>query len=81
MFWLRNKKIIISYTLLCGGLDAFYENCTNGSALLNKGAARALDKKYLPEPSPEPVVQNQNNFTEMVLMLPSTKTDQKVQLG
>ena len=27
--------------------DALYQNCTNGSALLNKRAARALDKKYL----------------------------------
>ena len=47
-----------------------------------KGAARALDKKYLQMKSPpEPLVQNQNNFAEMVLMLPSTKIDQKVQLG
>ena len=27
--------------------DAFYQNCTNGSAPLNKRAARAPDKKYL----------------------------------
>ena len=25
--------------------DALYQNCTNGSTPLNKGAARALDKK------------------------------------
>ena len=27
--------------------DALYQNCINGSTLPNKGAARALDKKYL----------------------------------
>ena len=27
--------------------DAFYQNCTNGSAPPNKGAAGALDKTYL----------------------------------
>ena len=37
-----------------------------------KGVGRALDKKYLQMKSPEPLVQNHNNFTEMVLMLPST---------
>ena len=46
-----------------------------------KGAARALDKKYLQMKSPEPLVRNQNNFTEMVLMLPSTKIDQMVHFG
>ena len=30
---------------------------------------------------PEPLVQNENDLAEMVLMLPSTKIDQKVQLG
>ena len=29
--------------------------------------------------SPEPLVQNQNTFKEMVLMLPSTRIDQNVQ--
>ena len=37
-----------------------------------KGVSRALDKKYLQTKSPEPLVQKQNNFTEMVLKLPST---------
>ena len=37
-----------------------------------KGLGRALDKKYLQMKSSEPLVQNQNNFTEMVLMLSST---------
>ena len=46
-----------------------------------KGVGRALYKKYLQMKSPEPLVQNQKNFTEMVLILPSTKIDQKVQLG
>ena len=27
--------------------DELYQNCTNGSALLSKGATRAPDKKYL----------------------------------
>ena len=31
--------------------------------------------------SPEPLVQNQNDFTEMVLILPSAKIDKKVQAG
>ena len=30
--------------------------------------------------SPEPLDQNQNNFTEMVLMLPSTNIDKKLRL-
>ena len=38
-----------------------------------KGVVRALDKKYLQIKPPEPLVQNQNNFTEMVLILPSIK--------
>ena len=36
-----------------------------------KGVGRAQDKKYLQMKSPEPLLQNQNNFIEMVLMLPS----------
>ena len=31
--------------------------------------------------APEPLVQIKNYFTEMFLMLPSTKIDQKVQFG
>ena len=31
--------------------------------------------------SSEPLVQNQNNVTEMVLILPTAKIDQKVQVG
>ena len=46
-----------------------------------KGGGRALDKKYLQMKYPEPLVQNQNNFAEIVLMLPSTEIDQKVHLG
>ena len=38
--------------------------------LCRKGGGRVLDKIYLQMKSPEPLVQNQNNFTEMVLMLP-----------
>ena len=37
-----------------------------------KGVGRDLEKKYLQMKSPESPVQNQDNFTEMVLMLPST---------
>ena len=40
--------------------------------LCQKWGGRALDKKNLQMKSPEPLVKNQNNFTEMVLMLPST---------
>ena len=51
--------------------DAFYQNCTNGSALPlpNKRAAGALNKKCLLITSPpEPLVQIQNNFTQLFLM-------------
>ena len=61
--------------------DALYQSCTNGFAPAKMGLAELYNKKYLQMKSPEPLVQNQNNFTEMVLMLPSTKIDQKVQLG
>ena len=46
-----------------------------------KGVHRALNKKYFQIKFPEPLVQNQNNFAEMVLILPTTKIDQKGQLG
>ena len=46
-----------------------------------KGVDRALDKKYLQMKSPEPLVQNQNNSTEIVLILSSSWINQKVQLG
>ena len=49
--------------------------------LADKGVGRDIDKKYLQMRSPEPLIQNQNNFTEMVFMLPSTKIDQKFELG
>ena len=49
--------------------------------LRQKGVGRAKYKKYLQMKSPEPLVQNLNNLTEMVLLLPSTKIDQKVKLG
>ena len=49
--------------------------------LRRKGVGRAIEKKYLQMKSPESLVQNQNNFTEMVLMWPSTKIDQKIKLG
>ena len=46
----------------------------NGSAQMDKRIARALDKKYiLTTSSPEPLVHIQNNFTEFILMMPSTK--------
>ena len=48
--------------------------------LRGKGVGRALDKKYLQMKS-EPLVKNRNNYTEMVLILTSTKIDQKVQFG
>ena len=47
---------------------------SNGSARLNKRAVRALDKKYLYTTSaPKPLVQIQNNFTELFPMMPLTK--------
>ena len=46
-----------------------------------KGVGRALDKKYLQMKSPELLVQNPNNFAEMVLMLPSTKLIRRFSLA
>ena len=43
-----------------------------------KMAARAVDKKYLKTTSPETLVQIQNNFREMILIMPSTKIVQIV---
>ena len=37
-----------------------------------KGVGRALDKKYFRMEFPKPLVQNQNNFTEIIIRLPST---------
>ena len=48
--------------------DALFQNCINGSTPLNR---RAQDKKYFK--TSEPMVQIQNNFTEMFLTIPSTK--------
>ena len=60
-------------------LDTLYQNCTNGHAPLNKRAARAQDKKYLYTTfSPEPLVQIQNNFTGLLLMMPSSNIAQMV---
>ena len=53
-------------------------NCTDGLAAPNKWAARALDKKYLLTISTEPFVEIQNNLTEVLLMIPSTKFAQMV---
>ena len=50
------------------------ENSTNGSAPLNRGAARAPDKKYLLTTSPpKPLVQTSYNFTWMFPITPSFK--------
>ena len=47
----------------------------------NKGAARALDKKCLLMTfPPEPLVQIENNLTELFLMMASTKIAQTVLL-
>ena len=47
----------------------------------NKGTARALDKKCLLMTFPcEPLVQIQNNFTELFLIMPLTKIAQMVLL-
>ena len=51
--------------------------CTNCSAPANKWAARALNKEYtLMTFPPGPLVQIQNNFTELFLMMASTKHKQ-----
>ena len=51
------------------------QNYVNGSFSINRRAARALDKK-----SPEPMAQIQKNFTELILIIPSTKIAQMVPL-
>ena len=48
--------------------------------LRNKGAARALDKKCLLMASPEPLAQIQNDFTELFLIMDSTKFAEMVPL-
>ena len=56
-------------------------NCTNSSAPPNKGAARALDKKCLLKTfTSETKVQIQNNFTELLLIMHSSKISQMVPL-
>ena len=47
---------------------------------MEKRAARALDKKYLTTFPPERLVQFLNNFTELFLMMHSTKIAQMVPL-
>ena len=61
--------------------DTLFQNCINGSAPQNRRAARAPDKKYLQMTSPpESLVQIKNNFTELFLIIPSTKIAQTVPL-
>ena len=60
--------------------DALFLNCVNGSAPPNSGAARAPEKIFFKMISPEPLVQIQNNFTELFLLIPSTKLAQMVLL-
>ena len=58
--------------------NALHQNCTNSLAVPSKKATRVLDKKYLKITSPtEPLIQMQNNFTEIFLMMPSTKIVQR----
>ena len=60
-----------------GGKPYPASGLTNGTTELNKRAVRAQDKKYLETTSPtEPLVQIQNNFIEVCLMMPSTKIAQ-----
>ena len=51
-----------------------------GSAPPNKKAARTTDKIFLTTSPPEPLVQIQNIFTEMFLMMPFYKIAQMVPL-
>ena len=48
--------------------------------LYQKGASPELLDKKCRQTSPEPMVQIHNNFTEMFLMIPSTKIAQRVGL-
>ena len=60
--------------------DAFYKNCTLQMVPLyrTKGLSRVLDKKwvYMTFP-PEPLDQIQNKFTELFLIIVSTKIAQQ----
>ena len=49
---------------------------SNESTPLNKGAVSALDNKCLKASSPEPLVQMENNFTE--LSLKNSEYDQEI---
>ena len=58
-------------------IELFHQNCTNCSAPLNKSATRAPDNNYLYKTSPpELLVQIQNSFSELFLIIPSTKITQ-----
>ena len=69
------------FLMISMDMMASTKDCTNSFTQLNTGVARALDDKFLKiTSSPEPLVQNQNNFTEMFLMMPSTTIAQMVLL-
>ena len=57
-----------------------YQNCLNGSAPLNKVAAKAKNRKSFKRPTLRPVAQFQNSFTEMFLSRPFTKIAKMVPL-
>ena len=59
---------------------ALFQNCINDSAPLNRRVARAPDKIFLKTSPPEPLTLIQNNFTELSLLILSTKIAQMVTL-
>ena len=59
--------------------DAPFQNSINGYAPLNRSAARALDKKSFKQHL-EPLANIRNKFTELFLIMPSTKIAQIVPL-
>ena len=60
--------------------NAVYQICINVSVPPNMSDARDLDKKSFKLHLPEQRVQMQINFTELFLMIPSTKIAQMVPL-
>ena len=77
-FPVNHILVQIQYNFTIVSRDTLHQNCTNGSAPANTGAARPLDKMFLTTSAPKPLVQIQNNFTELFLMIPFTKIAQMV---
>ena len=60
--------------------DALIQHCKNGYAPPNRGPPGLQIRNLKKKSTPEPLTQIQNNFTELFLIIPSTKIAQMVTL-